>query len=201
MGMQRIVAFVSVRHGIAKRLFVLLPLLWLAACASGAVPGAMSVPLSEQTLLATESRLRQAVAVGTVGGGRETNPLWTSQVSSADFAEALRLSLSTHAMLAINNQAFRLDATLADLQQPIAGLDLTVTSRVTYRLIHLGTGAAVFEREIAAPYTAPFSAAFAAVERLRLANEGSIRENIRQFLAALIAAERANPLAFATPRG
>jgi len=31
---------------------------------------------------------------------------------------------------------------------------------------------------------------------LRLANEGSIRENISQFIAALIAAEAENPAAF-----
>ncbi len=35
------------------------------------------------------------------------------------------------------------------------------------------------------PYTADFSAAFVAAERLRLANEGSIRTNISQFLDKL----------------
>ena len=39
------------------------------------------------------------------------------------------------------------------------------------------------------PYTADFSAAFVATERLRLANEGSIRTNIGQFMDKLRAAE------------
>lgn len=169
----------------------------LGACASGATPGAMTAAVSEQTLLSPASRLRQAVQVGAVSGGRETNPLWTSQVSDADFATALRQSLSTHAMLAINAETFRVDATLSALEQPFAGLDLEVRSRVRYRVTHVASGRVAFEREIAVAYTAPFSAAFMAIERLRLANEGSIRENIRAFLTALVAEEAANPAAFA----
>jgi hypothetical protein len=183
----------------AKRLSALALLLALGACASGATPGAMTVPLSEQTMLAEGSRLRQSVQVGSINGGRDTNPLWTSQVSDADFATALRQSLGTHAMLSINNQLFRVDAQMVGLDQPLAGLDLEVRSRVRYRVTQVATGATVLDQEIAAAYTAPFSASFLAIERLRLANEGSIRENIRQFLVALIAAERSNPAAFGAP--
>lgn len=181
----------------AKHLLSAALLLLVAACASGATPGAMTVPLSEQTLVAPTSRLRQTVQVGTVGGGRETNPLWTSQVADADFATALRQSLSTHAMLAINNQAFRVDATITGLDQPLAGFDMEVRSRVRYRVTNVASGTVVFEREIPAAFTANFSSSFYAVERLRLANEGAIRENIRQFLIALIAEEARNPAVFA----
>ncbi|MBU8546907.1 MULTISPECIES: hypothetical protein [Roseomonadaceae] len=168
----------------------------LAACASGATPGAMTVPLSPDTIIAEGSGLRQAIATGTLGGGQETNPMWTSQVSNEAFATALRQSLGTHAMLAIQGGRFRLDATLGTLRQPLMGASLEVTSTVAYRLTAVASGAVVFERTIEAAYTAPFSAAFAAVERLRLANEGSVRENIRQFLAALVAEEARNPQAF-----
>ncbi len=156
----------------------------------------MVPPIADQTLLAQNSRLRQAVAIGTVSGGRETNPLWTSQVSQADFAAALRQSLATHAMLTINNEAFRLEATLHDLEQPIAGFDLQVTSRVSYRLVRASDGTTAYATEIRRAYTAPFSSSFLAVERLRLANEGAIRENIREFLSVLIAEEARNPAAF-----
>ena len=179
------------KTGLALALLVL-----LGACASGATPGAMTVPLSEQTLLAPTSRLRQSVQIGAVGGGRETNPLWTSQVSDSDFATALRQSLATHAMLSINNGTFRVDAQMLGLDQPLAGFDLAVSSRVSYRVTEVATGTLVFQREINATYTATFSSAFVAIERLRLANEGSVRENIRQFLVALIAEERANPASF-----
>ncbi len=171
-------------------------LLPLAACASGASPGAMTVPLSAETMIADGSALRQSIATGTVGGGQDTNPLWTSQVSNEAFATALRQSLGTHAMLAIGSERYRLDATLGGLRQPMAGFSMEVTSTVSYRLTALATGSVVFERTIEAAYTAPFNAAFSGVERLRLANEGSVKENIRQFLAALVAEEARNPRAF-----
>jgi hypothetical protein len=184
---------------LAKRCLSLGLLLTLAACASGATPGAMTVPLSEQTMIAERSALRQAIRVDAVGGGQETNPLWTSQVSSADFATALRQSLSTHAMLSMDGGVFRLDAQLVALDQPLMGLDLEVSSRVRYRLSRADGGAPIVEREIVVRHSQPFSSAFVAVERLRLANEGAIRANIRQFLIDLVAAERADPARFAAP--
>ncbi|MBY0336640.1 MAG: hypothetical protein K2X11_08505 [Acetobacteraceae bacterium] len=171
----------------------------LVGCAAGANPGAMVPPVSGETIVSTGSRLRQAVAVGTISGGRETNPLWTSQVSDPAFAEALRQSLATHALLSVNNQAFRLDARLLELNQPFIGLDMEVTARVAYRLTRVSDGAVVFETEIRSPFTATFGSSLYAVERLRLGNEGAIRENIRQFLAQLVGAEQRNPLAFGGP--
>jgi hypothetical protein len=177
-------------------LALLLLALGLSACASGAKPGAMLAPNTPQTTISANSSLREAVAIGPVSGGRETNPLWVSDVSSSDLAEALRLSLAVRTMLAIRNERFKLEATMINLQQPMMGIDMTVTSRVRYRLTRLSDNAIVFEREITAPFTAAFSSSFYGVERLKLANEGSIRENISQFLAALIAAEAENPAAF-----
>lgn len=182
------------------RTLSLAAMLALGACASGAVSGAMVPPLSQETVLADGSRLRQAVALGVVDGGKETSPLWTSQVSNEAFAQALRQSLATHAMLAIGGGAYRLDASLLELKQPLAGFNMEVTARVRYRLTRAADGATVFEREITSPFSAAFNSAFAGVERLRLANEGAVRENIRQFLAALIAEEARNPAAFAAPR-
>ncbi|MCA3415429.1 MAG: hypothetical protein INF84_12595 [Roseomonas sp.] len=170
--------------------------LGLSACASGAKPGAMLAPNTAQTTISANSNLREAVGIGQVSGGRETNPLWVSDVSSSDLAEALRLSLSVRTMLAIRDERFRLEANMINLQQPMMGLDMTVTSKVRYRLTRLSDNTIVFEREITAPFTAAFSSSLVGVERLKLANEGSIRENISQFLAALIAAEAENPAAF-----
>jgi len=170
--------------------------LGLSACASGAKPGAMLAPNTAQTTISPNSNLRDAVGIGQVSGGRETNPLWMSDVSSSDLAEALRLSLSARTMLAIRDERFRLEATMINLQQPILGIDMTVTSKIRYRLTRLSDNTVVFDREITAPFTAAFSSSFYGVERLRLANEGAIRENISQFLAALIAAEAENPAAF-----
>lgn len=157
----------------------------LAGCALPAVPGRMTVRLSEQTLIRDRSELRQAIQVGTVSGGREDEPVLRSAIRNADFADALRQSLAAHAMLAPGQPVFRLDAALLELRQPIGGLSLKVTSRIRYRLTRVATGQLVFEREIEAPFTQPFSPFIAAAERFRFATEGSLRENMRLFLLAL----------------
>jgi hypothetical protein len=170
--------------------------LGLSACASGAKPGAMFPPNTSLTTIGPNSSLREAVAIGQVSGGNETNPLWLPDVSSNEFAEALRLSLAARGMFTRNNDRFRLEATLISLDRPMAGINLTVTSKIRYYLTRFAENAVVFDLEIVATSTANFGAHSMFNERLRLANEGAIRENIAQFLTALIAAERENPQAF-----
>lgn len=171
-------------------------ILLLSACASGAVPGAMVPPVSQQTLIGDTSRLRQGIEVSGVTGGRETNPLWTSQVSNEAFSEALRQSLAIHALLSSNNAPYRLDAQLFDMAQPLMGFNMTVRARARYRLARVADGSVVHESEVDSSFTATAASSALGVERLRLANEGAIRENIRQFLEKLIAAEANDPDAF-----
>jgi hypothetical protein len=99
-------------------------------------------------------------------------------------------------MFTRNNDRFRLEATLISLDRPMAGINLTVTSKIRYYLTRVAENAVVFDLEIVATSTANFGAHSMFNERLRLANEGAIRENIAQFLTALIAAERENPQGF-----
>ena len=165
----------------------------LSACASGAKPEAMAIGVTEQTLIDADSPLRGRIAVGSVGGGQETNALWTSEVSNADFAEALRRTLAVHTLLATGTGDYVLSAELREVKQPVFGFGMEVTSRIFYRLVEQKTSRPVFEREIAESYTAPFSSAFLGTTRLRLANEGSIRENLSQFINAMIEDAKINP--------
>ncbi|MCQ4162576.1 hypothetical protein NON00_21945 [Roseomonas sp. GC11] len=181
------------------RALLLASLLPLAACAAPADPGAMTAPLSEATLLPAASGLRQAVQMGQVAGGRETHPLWKSDVSSTDFAEALRRSLRAHAMLGSGAGAYRLDAELLRVDQPFGGINLEVSAEVRYRLVRLSDNATVFDQVINKAYTASFGSSLVAVTRLKLANEGAIRENISALIAALVAQEKAQPGIFGVP--
>ncbi|WP_338665850.1 hypothetical protein VQH23_11860 [Pararoseomonas sp. SCSIO 73927] len=131
-----------------------------------------------------------------MSGGTETNPILASNISDADFAAALRQSLSTHAMLASAGGTFRLEAKLVELERPSIGFSFEVKARVAYRLVRVADGREVFSTEIRSAHTATFSDAAYGVERLRIANEGAARENVRQFLVALVAAEKANPETF-----
>ena len=159
----------------------------LAACASASNPGAMVADLTESTIIQETSPLRENVTVGDVDGGKETNPLWTSEVSNEAFAEALRQSFAAHAILATAQGDYRLDAELVKLKQPFAGFNMTVTSTVNYILTEVSTGNTVFEETIETAHTAKTGDAFMAVKRLQLANEGSIKNNISALIEKMIA--------------
>ena len=161
-------------------------LLILAGCAGEARTSAMVVDVDERTLIAEDSSLFQAVSVDAVSGGEETNPMWTSEVGNPEYKEALRLSLANHAMLAEDDGRFAVTAELLEVNQPFVGFDMTVTSVARYRLVDIASGETVFEETVTTPFTADFSSAFYGAERLRLANEGAIRENIRGFILLLI---------------
>ncbi len=157
----------------------------LAGCASGARPGAMTTGITNNIVITENSKLHKSISLIETTGGRETNPLWTSQVSSSDFEAALKQSLALNAMLADADPKFELKAELLGLDQPVIGFDFTVTARVHYVLIEKENGNVVFEQDIVSPYTADFSDSLVAVERLRLANEGAVKANIEMFIQSL----------------
>ena len=165
----------------------------VSGCASASDPGAMAVGVTQSTLIADSSPLHHAVTAPTVTGGKDTNPLWVSNVSNADFAEALRQTLAADTILATDKGRFNLAAQLVSLKQPMVGLDMTVTADVKYTLTDVASGKVVWQKELTTPYTAKFSDAFLGVERLKLANEGAIKTNIEQMIAALIADSKTSP--------
>ena len=171
-----------------KNLIIAICVLSLAACASASKPGAMVAEVTEATIIQDTSKLHENVTVGEVGGGKETNPLWTSEVSSENFAEALRQTFAAHAMLATDEGDYRLDAKLVKLKQPFAGFNMTVTSIVDYTLTHVESGEVVLEETVETAYTAKVGDAFMGVKRLQLANEGSIKGNISTLIQKMIAA-------------
>ncbi len=133
--------------------------------------------------------LRNAISVTEVTGGRETNPMWTSQVSSDSFHRALEMSLQSaglHERLAARSR-FRLIADISRVDQPMFGIDMTVSSTVRYSLIDTSSKKEVYGRVITVAYTAKISDAFLGAERLKLANEGSMRANIEKLVEDLLA--------------
>lgn len=169
-----------------KKLLLALGALTLAACATPSDPVAMTVAATAENTVSSESGLYEAVAVGRVEGGQETNPLLESEVSSEDFATALSESLRAHAMLSTESGTYRLDANLREMNQPFVGLNMTVSSTVFYTLTNVETGEVVYEELVAESYTATMGDAMVGVTRLRLANEGSIRANIERMLSDIV---------------
>jgi hypothetical protein len=160
----------------------------LAACAEGARPDSMTISAGASAPLAPTDPNYKALRVIHVDGGSKTNPLWMSAVSSEDFQKALESSLRGIGLLADDPAQAKLEVTanLQSLQRPMAGLDLSVTSTVHYSA---KTTAAdpkiVFDDVVAATGTARFGEALLAVQRLQMANEASMRENIKVFIQRL----------------
>jgi hypothetical protein len=162
-------------------------LMGLAACATGAKPEAMIVAPT-QTDKPFAQALQHAMCVRTVTGGEKTNPLWASKVDNQGFQAALTSSLNGAGLGTSPGCSFPVDVNLLGLSQPFAGFNMTVTSHVNYK-VYDQSGQPVVLATVDAPYTAKVSDAFVGVERLRLANEGSIRTNISQFFDKLRAVE------------
>ena len=154
----------------------------LGGCATPATSQAMTVkPGSTATV---NPRLKGAVKVADVTGGKETSPLWTSQVDNAGFRKALVDSLAISGYLATDaSQArYSVSADLVELDQPLMGFTLEVKSNVNYKVSGPG---GTRSYPVKATGSATVSDAFAAVERLRIANERSVLENIKAFLNEL----------------
>lgn len=172
-----------------QKIIVIVAITMLAsACASPARVQNMTVAPTASLATVEKSIFKNNLRVVNVYGGGETNPMWTSQVSGAAFDGALRNSLEAYGLASISNPdpRFEVVATLSQLDQPMFGIDMTVKSNVSYEVIEAKTRESWFDKQILASYTATFSDAALGMERLKLANEGSIRENIRIFIEKLL---------------
>ncbi|HCA26831.1 MAG TPA: hypothetical protein DEP05_04185 [Betaproteobacteria bacterium] len=154
----------------------------LYGCASGAKFGNMAY--TESIGMKYDKALKHDVGLSTVAGGEQTNPLWTSQISNEAFKKAVEMSLSSQGLLSQNGR-YQLKVKLAEIDQPMFGLDFTVTTHVNYILMDTKTNKVIFNDTIVSPYTASVGEAFLAVKRLRLANEGSAKQNIEDLLKKL----------------
>jgi hypothetical protein len=155
----------------------------LAGCAIPARTGGMvATPTAPAPV---SSALHEAVQIGAVTGGKKSAPMGTSQVEAPQLKDALQESLASDGLYG-NPGKYRLDANLDSIDQPWIGLDMTVKSTIHYSLIDTATGSAVFDKAITASYTATVGDAIIGAERLRLANEGSIKKNIETFLDQVV---------------
>jgi hypothetical protein len=150
----------------------------LAACATS---GGMTV--SSGAVANPVAKYRNAIAVRSVSGGQMMNALTVPGVANEPFKAALESTLSYNGYLAQSGTPkFHLDAEIQNLDQPFIGLDFDVVADVTYKVSGAGAPAVY---PIKAKGSATSSDSPLAVDRIRIANERAMRENLRQFLEAL----------------
>jgi hypothetical protein len=165
------------RHG---KILVILCFLapTLAACATQ-----QAMTVDSGAVVTAIPKYKNAMAVRSVTGGHAMNILGAMGVENEPLKAALESSLAANGYLAQPGAAkFQVDAEILNLDQPLMGLDLDVTASVTYRVS--GTGAAA-TYPIKATGRGTFSDSPLGMDRLRIANERAMQENIKQFLQAL----------------
>jgi hypothetical protein len=150
----------------------------LAACAT---QEAMTV--SGGVATAAISKYRNSIAVRSVSGGQAINVLTVPGDANEPLKAALEATLEANGYLArAGRPKYYLDAEILNLDQPLIGLDLDVTANVTYKLS--GSGAPM-TYPIKSSGHATFSDSPIAADRMRIANERAMRQNIEQLLLAL----------------
>lgn len=157
----------------------------LAGCSAPSRIDQMTV--APQASATYAEALRQNIAIKDVTGGRETNPLLTSQVESADLERALESSLKGAGLLQPDRAAGRytLTAHIQALDQRAPFVSVTVTVTILYFLVERSTAKTVWERTLVTTATASGSDAPVGAVRVMVANEGAVRNNIAALLEAL----------------
>lgn len=160
----------------------------LSGCATPARTDQMTAQVSPAQRIAN-TPLRSNVAVKDVSGGKETNPMWMSNIGNSEFEQALEGSLRDAGLLSAGKQAgkYLLTAHMEKVDQPMFGASMTVTATVNYVLTERATGKEVLNRTVSLPFTAAWNSSFVGTERLRLANEGAIRVNIGKIIDDMFA--------------
>jgi hypothetical protein len=128
-------------------------------------------------------KYRNAIAVRSVTGGRMMNAMTVMGVENEPLKAALQSSLAASGYLAQSGPPkFYVDAEIINLDEPLIGFNLDVTADVTYKISGPGTAATY---PIKSTAHATFSDSPVGADRVRIANERAMQENIRQFLLAL----------------
>lgn len=162
---------------------IALTALLLGGCASPSTSAAMVTAVT-----APITKHPESVSVN-VSGGSETSAMVISKISDADFTEAIKISITQSGLFAktagVSAADYNIDVTIIRLVQPMFGASFTVTLESTWRLTRRSDKKLIWEKSVTTPFTATMGDAFVGVTRLRLANEGAARENIKEAIAQM----------------
>jgi hypothetical protein len=150
-----------------------------------AARSAMMVPASFEVAKKIPGSVRVEEAVG----GRETNPLWSSQISSTAFSEALTNSLTKSGLfdtvLKQGDTTYILNVTILGYDQPWIGANFDIKMNTKWELTDAKKLVPVWSETFETTYKAKFSDALIGAERLQKANEGAVRTNIAEGIKRL----------------
>lgn len=128
--------------------------------------------------------LKNNIEILCVLGGEETRLEWGAKINGNDFHKTVRKSLSEQGLLSDKNGEYQLKIRILKIKQPAVGFSATVITYIRYILTN-NSNSVVFDETVTSSYTAAVKDAFVGATRLRLATEGSARNNIEIFLKKL----------------
>jgi hypothetical protein len=134
-----------------------------------------------------EKQIGDQVFIKSVTGGKKTNPLWISKISNENFEEAFKKSVLESNVFSkvssVIDDDWVLEVNIISVDQPFIGFTFMVNTLIEYKLYNKNK--LVFSKSINQSGKATISDAFYGVKRLRLANEISARNNIKELLQSL----------------
>jgi hypothetical protein len=148
-----------------------------AGCAAASTPKALTPPP------AIVSQHHTASVSVQVTGGEKANDMGVIGITNEDFRAAIIQAIRDSQVFAGVEEgdrgAYSLHVHILKLDQPFFGASMTVKMETAWRLVRAGSDEAILEADIASSHTTGASEAFVGATRVRLANEGAARENIR----------------------
>lgn len=177
----------GVPYGMSSRLILLVSIVSiLVGCTSPTRIDRMTISEQEAGKYTVSTPLANSISVNSVTGGGEMNPLWTPEIENNEFKQALIDSLALAQLLASDAKGpYTLNAKMVRVDHSPPKTGITVTSVIHYTLVHSLDGKELFNEAISNSYDARFDEAFLYVERLKLAHEKSIRNDITQLINRL----------------
>ena len=158
----------------------------LAGCASA--PKVMNmVPVVDSSTFVNKDK---TLKISMVYGGEESDPIIKgSRIDNASFMEAVIQALTNSNLFTKINPTDQPDLVLTpeihSQDQPILGFNMTATLLVRYILKNGADGTQIWTKDIISKYTATVGEAFVGATRLKKANEGAVRENIKSLIDEL----------------
>jgi hypothetical protein len=163
----------------------LCPALLLVATACTVPARVDQMVASSQMMGTAASPLQRATFIGTVAGGRQTDPMaMTPQVGNEQFRDALARTLDNAGYLTSSdaNRRFRVDATFLGLDHPDLGWTVTVTTIAKYVVTDTRDGSTVLNETITAEDTKTVGDIFVGTERVLVTTEEAVKKNLASFL-------------------
>ncbi|MGQ3891668.1 hypothetical protein [Legionella sp. CNM-4043-24] len=170
---------------IGSCLIVSLSCLSLTACGINASVEPMTYTYNTTDKPANKSLINH-IKVSEVRGGHCVNPLLVPEISDESFKAALEKSLQSASLFTAKPEArYTLSANIVRFERPLIGLDFKSTLLIHYKLNDSLTHNTIYSKTISSSHTATMNDAVVGVTRVKLANEGAARENIRLLIKDL----------------